>query len=209
MSKSEAKSLANSLESFEFLLGIVVWYDILFCINMMSKKLQSESMSIDSTIEQIEGVLAFFEGYRKTRFATSMNIAKDLAFDMDAQPTFPVKLRVLRKQYGKNTDDEDVRSPEEAFEYDYYNYFNVITDMVISSLRNRFEKLKRFESIFGFLLDSKRLRSLDESELWLCCNIFHSTFSHSDKSDVDLNDLYSKLKILQGALANKFMSRYS
>ncbi|KAK4409398.1 hypothetical protein Sango_0012800 [Sesamum angolense] len=48
MLKSEAKSLANSLESFEFLLGIVIQYDILFCINMVSKKLQSESMSIDS-----------------------------------------------------------------------------------------------------------------------------------------------------------------
>ncbi|KAK4435039.1 hypothetical protein Salat_0667000 [Sesamum alatum] len=204
MSKSETKSLANSLESFEFLLGIVIWYDILFCINMVSKKLQSESMSIDSSIEQIEGALAFFEGYRKTGFVASMNIAKEFAFDMDVEPTFPVKLRVLRKnQYDENTDDEDVRSPEEAFEYDY---FNVITDMAIASLRNKFEKLKRFESIFGFLLNSKRLKSLDESELWQCCNTFHSTFSHGDKSDIDLNDLYSELKILQGTLPNKFMS---
>ncbi|KAL0427226.1 UNVERIFIED_CONTAM: hypothetical protein Slati_2897400 [Sesamum latifolium] len=184
MSKSEAKSLVDSLESFEFLLGIVIWYDILFCINMVSKKLQSESMSIDSTIEQIEGALAFFEGYRTTGFATSMNIAKELVFVMDVKPTFPVKRLVLRKkQYDENTDDEDVRSPEEAFEYDY---LNVITDMAIASLRNRFDELKRFESIFGFLLDSKRLKLLDESELWQCCNTFHSTFSHGDKSDVDL-----------------------
>ncbi|KAK4435068.1 Zinc finger MYM-type protein 1 [Sesamum alatum] len=127
ISKSEAKSLANSLESFEFLHGIVIWYDILFSINM---------------------------GYRKTGFAASMNIPEELAFDID-----------------------------EAFEYDY---FNVITDMTITLLRNRFEELKRFESIFGFLLDSKRLKSLDESELWQCYNTFHSTFSHGDKSDLDL-----------------------
>ncbi|KAL0374030.1 UNVERIFIED_CONTAM: hypothetical protein Sradi_3318700 [Sesamum radiatum] len=118
MSKSEAKSLANFLESFEFQLGIVIWYDILFCINMVSKKLQSKPKSIDSTIEQIEAALAFFEGYRKTKFAASMNIAKDIAFDM-----------------------------------------------AIASLRNRFEELKRFKSIFGFLLDLKRLKLLDESEL--------------------------------------------
>ncbi|KAK4437451.1 hypothetical protein Salat_0079000 [Sesamum alatum] len=108
-----------------------------------------------------------------------------------------------KKQYDETTDDEDVRSPEEAFEYDY---FNVITDMAIASLRNRFEELQRFENIFGFLLDSKRLQSLYESELWQCCNTFHSTFSYGDKSDVDLNDLYSELKILQGTLPNKFMS---
>ncbi|KAL0325391.1 UNVERIFIED_CONTAM: hypothetical protein Sradi_5108400 [Sesamum radiatum] len=161
MSNSKAKSLANSLESFEFLLGIVIWYDILFCINMVGKKLLSESMSIDSTIEQIEGALAFFEGYKKIGFAANMNIVKYLAFDMDVEPTFPVKRRVLRKkEYDKNIDDGDVWSPYKVFEYDY---FNVITDMAISSLRNRFEELKRFESIFGFLLDSKRLKSLDES----------------------------------------------
>ncbi|KAL0396240.1 UNVERIFIED_CONTAM: hypothetical protein Scaly_0072400 [Sesamum calycinum] len=140
MLKSEAKSLANSLESFEFLLGIVIQYDILFCINL---------------------------GYRKTGFAASLNIAKDLAFNMDVEPTFPMKCRALRKkQYDENTNDEDVRSPEEAFEYDY---FNDITDMAILSLRN-------------------------------------STFSHGDNSDVDLNDLYSELKILQRALPNKFIS---
>ncbi|KAK4438543.1 hypothetical protein Salat_0188700 [Sesamum alatum] len=164
MSKSEAKSLANSLESFEFLLGIVIWYDILFCINM---------------------------GYTKTGFAASMNIAKELAFDIDVEPIFPVKRRVLGKtQYDENSDDEDVRSPEEAFEYDY---FNIITDMAIASLRNRFEELKRFESIFGFLLDSKRLQSLDESELWQYCNTFHSTFSHASSAERS----FSKLKLLK------------
>ncbi|KAL0437597.1 UNVERIFIED_CONTAM: Zinc finger MYM-type protein 1 [Sesamum radiatum] len=111
-----------------------------------------------SCVKAIEGALAFFEAYRTTGFAASMNIAKELAFVMDVETTFPVKCRVLRKkQYDENTDDEDVRSPEDAFEYDY---FNIITDMAIASLRNRFEELKRFESIFGFLLDSKRLKLL-------------------------------------------------
>ncbi|KAL0394347.1 UNVERIFIED_CONTAM: hypothetical protein Slati_4400900 [Sesamum latifolium] len=140
MSKSEAKSLADSLDSFEFLLGIVIWYDILFCINMVSKKLQSESMSVDSTIEQIEGALAFFEGYRTTGFAASMNITKELAYVMDVEPTFPVKRRVLRKkQYGYCV-------TEKQYLFSWY------------------------------------------------------------KSDIDLNDLYLELKILQETLPNKFMS---
>ncbi|KAL0342504.1 UNVERIFIED_CONTAM: hypothetical protein Scaly_1913000 [Sesamum calycinum] len=80
-------------------------------------------MFIDSTIEQINGVLAFIKGHRKNRFAASMNIAKDLAFDVDVEPSFLVKRRVLRKN-----------------------------NMAIASLRNKFEELKRFESIFGFLI---------------------------------------------------------
>ncbi|XP_042450150.1 zinc finger MYM-type protein 1-like [Zingiber officinale] len=61
---SEAESLANSIEKFEFLLGIVIWYDILFAINMASKKLQSKSMCMDSAMKQLEGVISFFEKYR-------------------------------------------------------------------------------------------------------------------------------------------------
>ncbi|KAK9757694.1 hypothetical protein RND81_01G179900 [Saponaria officinalis] len=53
-SKSEALSLYNALRSFEFLLGIVIWYEILFVINMVSEKLQSKFMCIDITTKQVQ-----------------------------------------------------------------------------------------------------------------------------------------------------------
>lgn len=56
-SKSDAKKLFDALGSFEFLLGMVIWHDILFAVNMVSKKLQSASMCVDSTLQQIEGVM--------------------------------------------------------------------------------------------------------------------------------------------------------
>ena len=37
--KSDAKSLVTALGNFEFLLGMVIWYDILFAVNLVSKKL--------------------------------------------------------------------------------------------------------------------------------------------------------------------------
>ncbi|KAH1064764.1 hypothetical protein J1N35_029751, partial [Gossypium stocksii] len=39
-----------------------------------------------------------------------------------------------------------------------------------------------------------------------CCATFHSIFSHGDSLDVDLNDLFSKLKVLQFTLPNELMS---
>jgi hypothetical protein len=39
--KTDAKKLLKSLGSFEFILGMVIWHDILFAINTVSKKLQS------------------------------------------------------------------------------------------------------------------------------------------------------------------------
>lgn len=58
--KSVVESLINALK-VELLVAMVYWHDILFAINnMVSKKLQSKSMCIDSTIKQLEYVLSYF-----------------------------------------------------------------------------------------------------------------------------------------------------
>lgn len=77
---------------------MVIWYEVLFAINMVSKKLQSKSMCIDSTINQIENIMTFFNNYRNEGFASSINIAKTIALDMGVEPTFRVKCRVIRKK---------------------------------------------------------------------------------------------------------------
>ena len=155
---SEAESLANSIEKFEFLLGMVIWYDILFVINMVSKKLQSKSMCIDSAMKQLEGVISFFDKYRNDGYAASLTIAKNLALDMNIEPIFTIKRRIFRKrQFNEREDDEVSLSLEESFRIDY---FIVVVDMAIASLKCRFEQMKTFENIFGFLFDSKTLRTL-------------------------------------------------
>ena len=90
--------MASSLESFEFLLSLIIWYEILFAINMTSKKFQSKSMCIDTTTNELKGVMLFFEKYINEGFESSMNIAKSLAFDMDIEPILPTKLCVFRKK---------------------------------------------------------------------------------------------------------------
>ena len=44
--------------------------------------------------------------------------------------------------------------------------------MTIASLKDRYEQLKIFENIFGFLFDSKKLKSLDDNELRESCTKF-------------------------------------
>lgn len=47
----DAQSLAlGELSSFEFILSLVIWHDILHKINLVSKKLQSEDMRLDATV---------------------------------------------------------------------------------------------------------------------------------------------------------------
>ncbi|KAJ9567830.1 hypothetical protein OSB04_003796 [Centaurea solstitialis] len=203
--KSEAESLVSAIENFEFLLGMIIWYDILFAINMVSKKLQFKSMCINATMEQFEGVMKYFEKYRIEGFASSMVTAKEIACEMNIDPTFLIKRHVVRKkQFDESNHGEEMQASEE--ENFRINYFLTIVDVAISSLNTRFEQLKIFESIFGFLFDSDKLKSLDENELKNCCAKFGDTFSHNNMVDVDVHDFYSELKVLQVTLPSKSMS---
>jgi hypothetical protein len=61
LTSSEAKSLANNeLGEFEFLLAIVIWYEILYVVNAVSKDMQTKDMLIDVAIEKVQGLIYFF-----------------------------------------------------------------------------------------------------------------------------------------------------
>jgi hypothetical protein len=202
--KSDAKNLFDLLGSFEFILGMVIWHDILFAVDNVSKKLQSTSMCIDSALQQIEGIMQYFRNYRNEGFQSSLKIAKELATEMGIQSSFPFKRQGTRKkQFDESDCSEEILQAEKDFEV---NYFLVMVDMAISSLKNRFEELQVFKNIFGFLLSSRTLTSLDDIELRNCCIKFGKTFSFGNSSDVDLNDLISELKVLQMTLPDKQMS---
>jgi hypothetical protein len=79
-------------------------------------------------------------------------------------------------------------------------------DVAITFLKNRFEELMMFKDLFGFLLSSNTLKSLNDSELEGCCTKFANTFSHDVSSDVEVHDLISELNILKCNLPNDTLS---
>ncbi|PNT76401.1 hypothetical protein BRADI_1g47806v3 [Brachypodium distachyon] len=119
--KSDAKSLVAALQNFEFLVGMVIWHDVLFTINMVTKKLQSTIVD-----------------YRNDGFASSLIITKSIASDMGIGPAFPVKRRVTRtRQFDENSDNEENDQNEEAqaVEEESFRlkYFLVMIDVAIAS----------------------------------------------------------------------------
>jgi hypothetical protein len=78
---------------------------------------------------------------------------------------------------------------EDAFKV---NYFLVMVDMAITLLKSRFEELQSSQSIFGFLMSSVALKSLDGSHIKDRCTKFAHTLSlESGACDVEFNDLIS------------------
>ncbi|KAJ6826797.1 zinc finger MYM-type protein 1-like [Iris pallida] len=198
-----ADILANKeLSSFDFILSLVIWYEILVKINMVSKTLQYEDMSIDIVVSCLQGLVIFFENYRKNRFNSAMVEAKEMALKMKIEPIFSVKRHACKKRHFDeigNTEREK-QSAEESFRTDY---FLVIVDIAISELRERFEQLHILQSIFGFLFDAAKLKSLDDDELKYSCENLHLALKNGDTSDFDLKDLYSEIQILQVTLPSE------
>ena len=180
--KSEATCLATyEFENFEFLLGINIWYDILFAVNSVSKNLQSKDMHIDVAIDQLKGLLSYLKNYRENGFTSALNSTKEIAVEMGIEPIFP-KRRVIhrKKQFDENTDNEIIRSVEESFRVDYFIY---IVDQAISSIENRFEQFVIYENIFGFLFNLKKLKSLEEEDLKKHCLALENFLKHDDHVD--------------------------
>jgi len=88
----------NELGVYEFIVAIVIWYEVLYAINLVSKQLQAKDMLIDVAIEKVQGVISFFKGYRETGFLEALEVAKGIALDMDIGTTFRKKQEIKRKR---------------------------------------------------------------------------------------------------------------
>ncbi|CAO2824960.1 unnamed protein product [Amaranthus hypochondriacus] len=123
---------------------------------------------------------------------------------MGIEPDFPTKHHSQRKrQFDESDNEEVIQSPQEDFRV---NYFLVLVDMAINSLNERFEQLTTFQGIFGFLCDSNKLKSLDGDALRACCDNFSALYSQNNVQDVDKDDLFSELRVLQKTLPDGLIS---
>jgi len=100
---------------------MVIWHDILYSVNIVSKKLQSPSMCVDSTLQHIEGMVNYFQNYRNTGFTDSVVTATEIALEMGVEPSFSVKRRSIRKkQFDETECNEAILQAENDFEAFYF-----------------------------------------------------------------------------------------
>ncbi|XP_071739068.1 uncharacterized protein [Rutidosis leptorrhynchoides] len=172
-----------------------------FYMPCVSKKLQSKDMLLDVTIKSLDGLVNFLENYRNTGLDRAIIEAKKIAETIDVEPEFPVKRASCRKkQFDEipNTEREQ-QSAKEKFKTDY---FLVLVDMALSQIKTRFEQMKHFESIFGFMFDASKLHNLDHDLLNKCCLNLEVALTYNKDSDIDGNDLFRELEYLQSMLPN-------
>ncbi|XP_071739856.1 uncharacterized protein [Rutidosis leptorrhynchoides] len=165
----------------------------------VSKKFQSKDMLLDVAIQSLDGLVTFFDNYKETGFEKAIIKAKKIAETIDVEPEFHVKrVSCRKKQFDEipNTEREQ-QLAKEKFKTDY---FLVLVDMALLQLKTRFEQMKKFETIFGFMFDASKFYYLDDDLLKRSCLNLETALTYEKDSDIDGDDLFRELQSLQKML---------
>jgi hypothetical protein len=198
---AEAKGLCNnSLEDFEFLISLCIWYKILDKINWVSQVLQKEEIDLENTIIKINELILFFEELREDGFLNLMEEGRELAKKVGIEPVFTVKRVVCRKKQFDEDVGEDANGsqlPEEKFKVTYFYH---IIDQALTSLKDRFVQFQRYEEIFGFLLNGK-FKNISEDKLMEYCSQLQSFLEYKEYCDIYGDELFQELRHLKTLLS--------
>uniref|UniRef100_A0A3B3XBU0 TTF-type domain-containing protein n=2 Tax=Poecilia mexicana TaxID=48701 RepID=A0A3B3XBU0_9TELE len=189
---SEAKSLSNEIVSMEFLVCLIVWYDLLCEINFASKALQAADVSMDTAIRLIESLKEFLLKYREEGFQKSLDIAGKIAIEMDATPEF--KEKRLRKQK-KFPDDNSCPGHHEKEPTRHFRcmVFNVIVDTLLQELSERFSNFQLVSEKLKFITKMEHMTKADLEE-----SVTTYALTTCDVSRDIIQEIYPASRLLKG-----------
>lgn len=151
---SKVTSLVQAIESFDFLVSLVVWHKVLNTVNRASVILQSQHLSIGDAVTVVTAVKEDMEQYRWNGFQDAVEKAKELAEKIDIPPTFPEHRTRRRKRLPGEMAMDDPLTGEEKFRV---CFFNCLIDTVITEIDERFSYLRECNRLFHILEDIRNV----------------------------------------------------
>ncbi|KAG8432737.1 hypothetical protein GDO86_017106 [Hymenochirus boettgeri] len=195
---SDVRGLQKKICNFKFVCGLVVWYNILFEVNITSKRLQDMEADLYGAVEQIENTRLYLRNYRSDeKFEDVINTAKKLAEELGIDGNFPSeqceRVRHTTRQFDYESRDEPVTDPKQRFKVDF---FFLVLDCVWESLNYRFEQLKEHSSMFGLLYTIPKVMDSLREDIRQQCDQLEKALSHNSQRDIDAEEFCYELYAL-------------
>lgn len=195
-SRIEAKALAGAIKKFKFIVSLVTWYNILFEVNITSKLLQNKNTDLNVATTQLQVTKKFLVDCRSEKgFNQVLTDAAEIARDLEMPPNFEredqVRHRRKKRQFEYEAQDEAPQDPKEKFKTAYYY---AILDMAIQSIEERFQQLKTYNSLFGFLYDIYSLKQKSSKDILNDCKNLERKLTNNGSKDIDAEDLHCELE---------------
>lgn len=180
----EAFTLSNQLKDFGFIVSLVVWYDILFQINVISKFMQKSNFDVCNSVMLIEGCYNFLKDYKVTGLEKAISIASELASEHSSESEFKdsKRVRYKKKQFQYECKDEPITCAKKNFEVEF---FNLLLDTAISSIEERFDMLSKHTDIWGFFYNFGKISSFKKDVLLKYCKDLQLALTVETDGDIE------------------------
>ncbi|XP_046753080.1 zinc finger MYM-type protein 1-like [Diprion similis] len=187
LTQHEAKSLAARISDFKFICSILIWYDVLSKVNIVSKMLQSPELHISDCSQLLSEVSKFLQEYRSDEsFANLIERAKEVATEVEVEPGFQrisaVRMRRKKRHFDYESQDETLSDPTAKFRVDFFHF---IIDTAMSSIEERFKLLRSHNDHFQFLYNITNLRAASDSDVLKACQKLSKFLTDGDSTDID------------------------
>jgi hypothetical protein len=83
-----AVPLSQQLKDFSSLVSLVIWYDVLFQINAVSKSMQRQNFDVCKSVELLEGCHEFLTELKANSLQRAISAAMELANDLQVESEF-------------------------------------------------------------------------------------------------------------------------
>ncbi|CAH9098796.1 unnamed protein product [Cuscuta europaea] len=108
---SDAKSLSEYEMNFDFIVSMVIWYEVLNKVNKISKVLQQRDMNVGAALNLLKGLIVFFKEYREEGFEKAKIEAQNIAIELLIEPQFrDIRIRTKKKFFDEKAVDEPMKS---------------------------------------------------------------------------------------------------
>lgn len=145
---SEASSLIKEITQFKFSICVTIWYNILCHINKVDKAVQKEDMQLDTTVNLINATITVIKEYSVDGFGKSKKEGEELM------------------EFSYKSADEPILGEENRLRI---NFFNVVVDTAIISLKEKFVQLNDYYNAFSVILCDIKNLTKNKSNLKNSC----------------------------------------
>ncbi|CAK6975903.1 hypothetical protein NFI96_003229 [Scomber scombrus] len=182
---STANALHDELKSWRFLLCTMIWYNVLYQVNLMSKLLQSPDVSLETLRTETQGVRQYLENFRDSGLASCQSDAVEIAEELEIEKKLPEKRqRKAAKRFQHEGAAETQSSPEESFKREF---FLPLVDTALRSLNDRFSKMEDVYVLYSFLFSKKSMQQvLKSGTLRARCKNLEQTMHDIEADDLEL-----------------------
>lgn len=181
----EATAIKKQMTSFQFVLMLVFQSKVLERINVTSKTLQKEDVSIDEAIVLLDSSLTQLKDMRKNEFEVIVKEAKTLAEGWNIETSLATKRsKKVKTFFDELTKDTEFSDPLHKFKV---NVFYRSLDTIIGQIDRRFDSMTKINEHFIFLTPAYLTERTDNQLLISArkfCDKYEADVSHALETQI-------------------------